>query len=403
MTNLIKSSCQVGLTGNSAVAYAIKQMNPDVCAAYPITPATQIMEEFSSYMADGAVDTELITVESEHSAMSACIGAQAAGARAMTTTSSQGLALMWEMLYIAAGMRLPIVMACVNRALSAPINIHCDHSDSMGARDSGWIQIYSETVQEAYDNMIQAIRIAENKKVILPVMICLDGFITSHAIENLCLLSDIEVKEFIGEYEPMYPLLNTDCPVTYGAMTLPDSYMDIKKQQSEAMGLAKDVIIEIGKEFGAKFGREYGIMETYRLDDADVAIVILSSAAGTTKVAVDTLRNKGLKVGLLKPRVFRPFPYIEIKEALKNTKAICVLDRADSFNAFGGPLFNEIRSALYELTLEKNKAIPIIGKIFGLGGRDYGVDDAIKVFEELLKIKDTGKIENLVDYMSTRE
>ncbi|MDP2682871.1 MAG: pyruvate ferredoxin oxidoreductase [Deltaproteobacteria bacterium] len=387
---------QAGLTGNSAIAHAMKQINPDVYAAYPITPSTGIMEEFSSYVADGDVDTEFITVESEHSAMSACIGASASGARVMTATSSQGLALMWEMLYIASGMRLPIVLINVNRALSAPINIHCDHSDSMGARDSGWIQIYSETVQEAYDNLFQAVRIAENEKVLLPVMVCLDGFITSHAIENISLIDDAEVREFIGEYRAKHSLLDTDHPVTYGAMTLPDSYIEFKHQQSEAITGAKDVVSEIGREFGKKFGREYGLMEKYRLDDADAAIVILSSAAGTAKVAVDELRKAGKKVGILRPRLFRPFPFREIAEALKNVKAIAVLDRADSMNGFGGPLFNEVRSALYEL----EKRPKVVSRIFGLGGRDYKVKDAIEVFDDLLKIAETGKTETLIKYIT---
>ena len=379
---------QVGLTGNTAVAYAMKQINPDVCAAYPITPSTQIVEEFSGYVADGAVDTEFITVESEHSAMSACIGASAAGARVMTATSSQGLALMWEMLYIASGMRLPIILTNVNRALSSPINIHCDHSDSMGARDSGWIQLYSETVQEAYDNLFQAVRIAENEKVMLPVMVCLDGFITSHAIENMSLLDDAEVRQFIGEYKALHSLLDTDNPVTYGAMTLPDTYIEFKRQQSDAIARAKDVVSEIGKDFGNRFGREYGLMEKYMLDDADVAIVILSSAAGTTKVAVDELRKKGKKVGILRPRLFRPFPFKEVADALKGVKAVACLDRVDSMSGFGGPLFNEVRSSLYE----SEKRPKIASRIFGLGGRDYKVKDAVGGFEELLKISETGKV-----------
>ncbi|OGQ44402.1 MAG: pyruvate ferredoxin oxidoreductase [Deltaproteobacteria bacterium RIFCSPLOWO2_02_44_9] len=387
---------QTGLTGNSAVAYAMKQINPDVCAAYPITPSTQIMEDFSSYVADGVVDTELITVESEHSAMSACIGAAAAGARVMTATSSQGLALMWEMLYIASGMRLPIVLADVNRALSAPINIHCDHSDTMGARDSGWIQIYSETVQEAYDNLFQAVRVAENENVLLPVMICLDGFITSHAIENISLLNDAEVKQFMGEYKAKHTLLDTDHPVTYGAMTLPDTYIEFKRQQSDAIARAKDVVAEVGKEFGARFGREYSLMEKYRLDDAEVAIVILSSAAGTTKVAVDEFRKAGKKVGVLRPRLFRPFPHKEIAEALKNVKVVACLDRADSMSSFGGPLFNDVRSALYDM----EKRPKIVNRIFGLGGRDYKVKDAAAVLEELLKVAATGKVETLIKYIT---
>lgn len=393
---ILAAKGQAGLTGNSAIAHAMKQINPDVYAAYPITPSTGIMEEFSSYVADGDVDTEFITVESEHSAMSACIGASASGARVMTATSSQGLALMWEMLYIASGMRLPIALINVNRALSAPINIHCDHSDSMGARDSGWIQVYSETVQEAYDNLFQAVRIAENEKVLLPVMVCLDGFITSHAIENISLIDDAEVREFIGEYRAKHSLLDTDHPVTYGAMTLPDSYMEFKHQQSEAIAGAKDVVSEIGREFGKKFGREYGLMEKYRLDDADAAIVILSSAAGTTKVAVDELRKAGKKVGILKPRLFRPFPFREIADALKNVKAIAVLDRADSMSGFGGPLFNEVRSALYEL----EKRPKVVSRIFGLGGRDYKVKDAVCVFDELLKIAGTGKVDTLTKYIT---
>ncbi|MBI3398737.1 MAG: pyruvate ferredoxin oxidoreductase [Deltaproteobacteria bacterium] len=395
-TTIKTTKGQAGLTGNSAIAYAMKQINPDVCAAYPITPSTGVVEEFSSYVADGDVDTEFITVESEHSAMSACIGASAAGARVMTATSSQGLALMWEMLYIASGMRLPIVLTDVNRALSAPINIHCDHSDSMGARDSGWIQLYSETVQEAYDNLFQAVRIAENENVLLPVMVCLDGFITSHAIENISLIDDADVKEFIGEYKPEHSLLDTDNPVTYGAMTLPDTYIEFKHQQSEAIVRAKDVVSKIGMEFGKKFGREYGLMEKYRLDDAEAAIVIFSSAAGTTKVAVDELRKAGKKVGILRPRLFRPFPFKEIADALKNVKAVAVLDRADSMNGFGGPLFNEVRSALYEL----EKRPKVVGRIFGLGGRDYKVKDAAGVFEELLKVAETGKVEALTKYIT---
>ena len=386
---------EVGLTGNSAMAYAMKQINPDVCAAYPITPSTQLIEEFSSYYADGLVQTELITVESEHSAMSACIGASAAGARVMTATSSQGLALMWEMLYIASGLRLPVVMTLVNRALSAPINIHCDHSDSMGARDAGWIQIYSETVQEAYDNLFQAIRISEDERVLIPSMVCMDGFITSHAIENLTLISDGEVKDFIGEYRPKHTLLDTDNPITLGAMTLQDVYMDLKHEQSMAIERAKDVVLEVGKEFGKRFGRDYALMECYNLDDADVAIVVLSSAAGTTKVAVDTLRAAGKKVGLLKPRLFRPFPHEEIADALKNTKAVCVLDRADSMSGFGGPLFNEIRSALYG----RKNAPPVTGRIFGLGGRDYKTEDALAVFDGLYRMLQTGKTEKLWGYL----
>lgn len=387
---------QVGLTGNSAVALAMKQVNPDVCAAYPITPSTGIVEEFSGYVADGAVETELITVESEHSAMSACIGAAAAGARVMTATSSQGLALMWEMLYIASGMRLPIILANVNRALSAPINIHCDHSDSMGARDSGWIQLYSETVQEAYDNIFQAVRIAENENVHLPVMVCLDGFITSHAIENMTLVADNDVEDFLGVYKPWGTLLDVDNPTTFGAMTLQDAYMQFKQQQSEAISRAKDVVVEVGREFKERFGRGYGLFDSYMLEDAELVVVILNSAAGTTKVAVDELRKAGKKVGVLRPRLFRPFPHAEFADALKGAKAVAVLDRVDSFNDFGGPLFNELRSALYDLDARPK----VISRIYGLGGRDYKVKDALEVFGELEVVAATGRVEPLTRYIT---
>lgn len=387
---------QVGLTGNTAVAIAMKQVNPDVFPCYPITPSTQIVEDFSGFVADGEVTSELITVESEHSAMSACIGASAAGARVMTATSSQGLALMWEMLYIASGMRLPIVMADVNRALSAPINIHCDHSDSMGARDSGWIQLYAETVQEAYDNVFMAVRIAEHAKVRLPAMVCFDGFITSHAIENISLIDDSEIRDFVGPYRADNSLLDTDNPVTYGAMTLPDSYIDFKHEQSQAMMRAKDAAAEVMKEFSRRFGREYGLFETYRLEDADAAIVILNSAAGTTKVAIDELRKKGKKVGLLRPRLFRPFPWQEMAAALRHVKAVAVLDRVDSMNAFGGPLFNEVRSALYDLDSRPK----VFGRTYGLGGRDYKVSDAVSVYEELYRVIETDKIETLLKYIT---
>ena len=389
----------MAITGNIAIATAMKQINPDVVAAYPITPSTEIVQQFSSYVADGVVDTEYIAVESEHSAMSACIGASAGGGRVMTATSSQGLAFMWEMLYIAAGYRLPIVLVCVNRALSAPINIHCDHSDSMGARDASWIQLYAENAQEAYDNTIQAFRIAEEMDVRLPVMSCLDGFIISHSIENMTILEDEEVRRFIGDYKPLNPLLDLENPTTVGAIDLQDYYMEHKRQQHEAMLNAKKVILNVGKEYGKLSGRSYGFFEEYRLDDADVAIVVMSSAAGTVKEIVDEYRNKGIKAGLLKPRVFRPFPAEEIADVLKNTEAVAVLDRADSFGSSRGPLFPEFRSAMYDVP----KPPKMINKIFGLGGRDFGPDDVRGVFDELVAIKDTGKIKSLKEYITVRE
>ncbi|MBS1126458.1 MAG: pyruvate synthase subunit PorA, partial [Nitrospirae bacterium] len=328
----------VAVTGNEAVANALRQVNPDVCGIYPITPQTDMMQRYASYIANGQVTTEPILVESEHSSMSACIGAAAAGGRVVTATSSQGLALMWEMLHIASGDRLPIIMPVVNRALSAPLNIHGDHSDAMGARDTGWIQIWSENAQESYDNTIQAFRVGEHMDIRLPVMVCLDGFIISHSIERMEYLEDKEVRNFVGEYKNFLPLLDLEKPKSYGPLILTDLYHEYKRAQHEVMTKVKDVVLDVAKDFEKLSGRTYGLFETYRLDDADIALVILNSAAGTSKDVIDDFRNKGIRAGLLKPRLFRPFPYEEVAEALKNTKAVCVMDRADSFGGYG-PLF----------------------------------------------------------------
>lgn len=389
----------VATTGASTVAEAMRQINPDVVVAYPITPQTAIMENFSQFVANGIVNAEYVTVESEHSSMSACIGSSAAGARVMTATSSQGLALMHEMLYIASGMRLPIVMPNVNRALSAPINIHCDHSDSMGARDAGWIQIYSENAQEAYDNTLQAIRIAEDKRVMLPVMVNLDGFIISHGIEKVEFLEDEKVKNFVGEREPLLPLLDVNNPVTYGPFDgLGGFFMEHKKNQADAMERSREVILEVADEFAKISGRKYGFFEEYMLDDAEVAIVTLNSSAGTTKYVVDELRAKGLPVGLLKLRAFRPFPAKELAEALKHLKAVAVLDRAIS-PGFTGPLFGEIKSALFDL----EKRPRLINFIYGLGGRDYTLHEASKAFETLMDVAKTGKAKKTMDYLGLKE
>ena len=389
----------IAITGNEAVAYAIKQINPDVMAAYPITPQTALVQKFSEYVADGLVNTEFVTVESEHSAMSACVGAAAAGGRVMTATSANGLALMFEILYVASSNRLPIIMPMVNRALSGPINIHCDHGDSMAARDSSWIQIYSENVQEAYDNTIQAVRIAEHMEVRLPIMVMYDGFITSHGIECVEFLDDDKVAKFVGEYSPRYPLLDINYPVTYGPLDLYDYYFEHKRQQIEAMKKAKKVVLETGKEFKQFFGREYKLFEEYRLSDAERAIVVLSSTAGTAKEVVDELRTKGEKVGLLKLRLFRPFPYKEIAQALSHLKAIAILDRSNSFGAFGGPLFTEIRSAL----LETGKVPQNVNYIYGLGGRDINQVDIASIYADLENIIKTCKVEERVKYFGVRE
>ena len=386
------------LSGNEAVAIAMRQINPDVMPAFPITPSTEIPQYFSSFVANGKVDTEFVPVESEHSAMSAAIGASAAGARTLTATSSCGMALMWEELYVAASNRLPIALALVNRALSGPININADHSDSMGARDSGWIQIYSENNQEAYDNFVQAFRIAEHKDVQLPIMICQDGFITSHAVENINLLEDEEVKNFVGEHDPENFLLNSKTAMAVGAYATPAFYMEAKKAQSEAMKNAKQVILDVAKEFKALSGREYGLFETYKLEDAECAIVIINSAAGTAKDAVDNLRAQGKKVGLLKIRVFRPFPAEEIAKALKHCKAVAVMDRSDSFNAHGGPVCAEVKSALYGL----DKKPLVVNYIYGLGGRDVKVENIEEVYAALEEIAAAGKVEDDYRYLSVR-
>ncbi|MCI9287433.1 MAG: pyruvate ferredoxin oxidoreductase [Clostridia bacterium] len=386
------------LSGNEAAATAMKQINPDVVAAFPITPSTEIPQYFSTFVNNGAVDTEFVAVESEHSAMSACIGAEAAGGRAMTATSANGLSFMWEMIYIASSMRLPIVMSLVNRAVSGPLNIHNDHSDAMGVRDAGWIMLFSENNQEAYDNLIMAHRIAENKNVMLPLMVCQDGFITSHSIENIELIEDDLVKNFVGKYEPEHFLLNEKEPISMGPLDLQSYLFEHKKQQSVAMCNAKQVILDVSKEFEKMTGRSYGLFEEYKLDDAEIAIVCMNSTAGTTKFVVDELRNKGIKAGLLKVRVFRPFPAEEIAKALSHIKAIAVLDKADSLNACGGALFTDVTSSM-----QVNKVtVPTVSYIYGIGGRDTKSTDIEAVFSDLSEIVKTGDIGNPYRYLGLR-
>lgn len=387
------------LTGDQAVAYAMKQIEPDVVAAYPITPQTAIVMEFSNFVANGQVKTEVIPVESEHSAMSACVGAAAAGARTMTATSANGLALMWEIVYIAASLRLPIVMPVVNRALSGPINIHCDHSDTMGARDSGWLQVYCENAQEVYEATILAVRIAEHKDILLPIMVCQDGFITSHGVEGVVLFDDKKVKDFIGEYKIEYPLLDVDKPVTYGPLDLQDFYFEHKRQQAEAMKGSLEKITEVLDEFNKTFGVNHDFLESYKLEDAEVAIIALSSTAGTVKFVVDELREKGIKAGLLRPRIFRPFPKMRIVKALKNVKVIAVLDRSDTFSAEGGPLYTEFKAALYDSDIKPK----MTNYIFGLGGRDIFPADINKVYDDLENILKSGKVDNPLNHLGSRE
>ena len=387
------------LSGNEAAAIAMKQINPDVVAAFPITPSTEIPQYFSTFVANGTVDTEFVAVESEHSAMSACIGAEAAGARAMTATSANGLSLMWEMIYIASSLRLPIVLSLVNRAVSGPLNIHCDHSDAMGVRDAGWIMLFSENNQEAYDNTLMAHRIAEHKDVLLPLMICQDGFITSHSIENIELLEDDKVKSFVGKYEPEHYLLNKEEPIAVGPLDLQSYLFEHKAQQAEAMKNAKQVILDVSKEFEKLTGRSYGLFEEYQLEDAEVAIACMNSTAGTTKFVVDNLRKQGIKAGLLKVRVFRPFPAEEIAKALAHVKAVAVLDRADSLNAAGGALFEDVTSGMFV----NNIHVPAVNYVYGIGGRDTKSDDIESVYNDLLDIVNTGKVENPYRYLGLRK
>ena len=387
------------MSGNEAVSYAIRQINPDVMPAFPITPSTEIPQMVSTYIANGEMDTEFIPVESEHSSMSAAIGAEAAGARSLTATSSAGLALMWEELLLAASNRLPLALTLVNRTLSGPININCDHSDGMGARDTGWIQIYAENNQEAYDNFIQAYPIAEDKRVHLPIMICQDGFITSHAVENIELMEDKLVKEFVGEYEPEEFLLNPGKPIAVGPYSVTNYAMEAKKNQETALENAKEVILEVAKKFKEISGREYGLFEEYKTEDADYIMLIMGSAAGTAKEAVDHLREQGKKVGVLKLRVFRPFPAEEIAEALKGCKAVAIMDRCESYNGNGGPLGSEVTAGLYRSKV----MIEAVNYIYGLAGRDFTVNEVYDIFAELEEAVENGKKVEQYQYIGLRK
>lgn len=387
------------MSGNEAVAYAIRQVNPDVMPAFPITPSTEIPQMVSTYISNGEIDTEFIPVESEHSSMSAAIGAEAAGARSLTATSSAGLALMWEELLLAASNRMPVALTLVNRTLSGPININCDHTDGMGARDTGWIQIYAENNQEAYDNFIQAYPIAEDPRVHLPIMICQDGFITSHAVENITLLEDEPVKEFVGEYNPEEFLLNPGKPMAVGPYSVSNYAMEARKNQEIAMENSKEVILEVAKKFAEMSGREYGLFEEYKTEDADYIMLIMGSAAGTAKEAVDELREQGVKAGVLKLRVFRPFPAEEIAEALKNCKAVAIMDRCESYNGNGGPLGSEVTQGLYR----KKIMIETVNYIYGLAGRDFTVGHVKSIFAELTDLVENGKEVAQHQYIGLRE
>lgn len=386
----------VARTGNEAMAEAMRQINPDVVAAYPITPATEVVQLFAKFVNDGKVDTEFVPAESEHSAISACVGASAAGARVMTSTASQGLALMHEILFIAAGLRVPVVICLVNRSLSSPINIHCDHSDTLASRDSGWLQIYTENAQEAYDTTIQLVKIAE--QALLPGIVSTDAFIISHGMERVELVNDNEVPKFLGERKLNYSLLDVDNPVTLGALDLQDFFFEHKRSEIDAMDHVLPIIEKVQKEFGEKFGRHYPIVDEYKMDDAEVAIIAMGSTGGTAKVAVERLREKGKKVGLVRARVYRPFPKDAMLKAVTKAKVIGIMDRADTLSTLGGHLYNEVRSILYDSSTR-----PLLKNyIYGLGGRDISIEDIEAVYDELFTIQKSGKVDKDIVYYGVR-
>jgi len=409
-TKVVKQET-TGMNGDEAVAFAVKQCDVDVVAAYPITPQTIIVEKFSEYVANGEVQTEFVCTESEHSAMTACIAASATGARTFTASASAGLALMHEMLFVASGSRTPIVMAVANRALSSPLNIHGDHSDTMAERDSGWIQIYVENAQEAYDSTIQAFRIAEDLGVSLPVIVGLDGFIVSHTLENVNILTEDVVKKFVGERK--FPLVTThegktvpfkldpENPMTMGPNVAPAFYFEFKRQQEEAMQNALAKIKEINCEYEKISCRSYGngLIDAYKLDDAEIAIVVVGSTAGTLKVIVDQLRSEGIKAGVLRLRTFRPFPAEDIKNALKNVRVVAVMDKSMGPGAIGGTVYSEVRNVLYDL-----KQRPMVTSyIFGLGGRDSSPRDLRRIFEDLMRAAKVGQTDSVVHYLGLKE
>ncbi len=410
MKSIVKQE-RMALAGDEAVAYAVKQSDVDVVAAYPITPQTIIVEKFSEYVANGEVQTEFVCVESEHSAMAASLSASVTGARAFTATASAGLALMHEMLFVTSGCRAPVVMAIANRALSAPLNIHGDHSDSMAQRDSGWIQIYAENAQEVYDSIIQAFRIAEDLNVLLPVMVGLDGFTLSHTLENVEALTDDVVKQFVGTRQFPNVLthegttapfkLDPENPMTMGPIALQNYYFEFKRQQEEAMKNALSVIQQVNSEYAEISGRSYGngLIETYCLEDAEVAAVCLGSTAGTMKTVVDNLRQEDVKAGLLRLRTFRPLPVEDIRSALKTVKAVAVMDKCMSFGGNGGPVFHEIRHVFYEA----NARPYVVNYIYGLGGRDTSPTELRSIYEDLQRILQIRRVEKPIQYLGLRE
>jgi len=379
-------------TGNEALAYAMKQINPDVVAAYPITPSTEIVQIFAQYVADGVVDSEFVAVESEHSAMAACIGSAASNCRTMTATASQGLMLMHEMLFVAGGLRLPIVMPIASRSVSSPLNIHGDHSDSLASRDSGWMQFFCESVQEGYDTLIQCVKIAERAS--LPAICAVDGFILSHCMERIETFDDQLVRDFLGPYKPNWNLLDYKQPILVGPATMQDYYFEFKRSQIEGMNRALPIIEEVQAEFEQKFGRGYGVMDEYRTEDAEAVVLLMGSACGTMRDAVDLVRNQGKKVGMVKLRVFRPLPHQMLKKALARFATVAVMDRADTVSSYGGALFTETTSVLYD-SPQRPK---VLSYVYGLGGKEFSLTDAAAVLEQAY----AGRKDDFVTYIGVR-
>jgi pyruvate ferredoxin oxidoreductase alpha subunit len=410
MKDIVKQQV-LALNGDEAVAYAAKQSDIDVIAAYPITPQTIIVEKLSEYVANGEVETEFVCTESEHSALTACLAAAVTGARTFTASASAGLALMHEMLFVTSGCRAPVVMAIANRALSAPLNIHGDQSDSMVERDSGWIQIYAESAQEVYDSVIQAFRISENLEVSLPVLVGLDGFILSHSLENVNVLPDDAVKKFVGirqfsnvlthEGRTVPFKLDPEYPMTMGPVAFPNYYTEFKRQQEEAMKNAFRIIPQVHEEYSQISGRRYGdgLVDSYFLDDAEIATVCLGSTAGTVKTVVDELRAEGVKAGLLRIRTFRPLPIEQIIKALEKVRAVAVMDKSMSFGGHGGPVFHEVRHVLYDSLSHPY----VLNYIYGLGGRDTSPEQIGKIYSDLQEALRMKRVDEPIRYVGLRE
>lgn len=379
---------RVAIMGDEAVALAVKQSNVDVIAAYPITPQTIIVERLSEYVANGELDAAFIQAESEHSALSVCVGSSLAGARVFTSTASQGLALMHEIVYATSSMRIPMVMAIVNRSLNAPLNIHCEHGDVMPERDSGWIHLFSTNVQEAYDLIFIAFKLSEHPEIQLPVSVNLDAFILSHSVEPMTTISDEDAARFLPPREYEYAL-DFDNPRTYGTMALPDVYMEFKMQLKDAVEKAEKAYLEVVEEFAKLSGRRYWFFNSYMIDDAEAIVITLGSSYGTLKAAAKRLRDEGLKVGVIGLTVFRPFPEEHLIQAVRNVKAVIVMDRAYSYGGLGGPLYTDVITAIYR----NGVRIPVKDVVYGLGGRDFRLDEA----EEVLKMAAQGAREGGFD------